>query len=88
LLSAYRFAWKRGCERDVENWPLLVSLPLAGLAKVLAWLGLFLLTADRCPEALAVALEPPLLKCFPPGQQAVILAHIGAVALAGIMLLS
>jgi hypothetical protein len=54
----------------------------------LAWLGLFLLTADRCPEALAVALEPPLLKCFPPGQQALILVHIGAVALAGVMLLS
>jgi hypothetical protein len=79
---------QEGTPEVMENWPLLVSLPLAALAKVLAWLGLFLLTADRCPEALAVALEPPLLKCFPPGQQAVILAHIGAVALAGIMLLS
>lgn len=72
----------------MEYWPLLVSFPLVGFAKVLAWLGLFLLTADRCPEAIAVALEPPLLKCFPPGQQAVILVHIGAVVLAGIMLLS
>jgi hypothetical protein len=72
----------------MENWPLFVSLPLAGVAKVLAWLGVFLLTADRCPEALAVALEPPLLKCFPPGQQAVILGHIVAVALASVMLVS
>ncbi|HWI12807.1 MAG TPA: hypothetical protein VNT02_01080 [Burkholderiales bacterium] len=72
----------------MEDWPLMLSMPLAALAKVLAWLGLFLLTADRCPEAIAVALEPPLLKCFPPAQQALILANIGTVVLAGIMLLS
>lgn len=72
----------------MDDWLTIVSLPLAAIAKVLVWLGVFLLAADRCPEALAVALEPPLLKCFPPGQQAVILAHIAAVAVAGFMLLS
>lgn len=72
----------------MENWMLVASWPLSGLAKALTWLALFLLAADRCPEALAVALEPPLLRCFPPGEQAVILAYIGGVALTGAMLLS
>jgi hypothetical protein len=72
----------------MESWPLLVTAPLAALAKVLAWLAVFLLAANRCPEALAVVIEPPLLKCFPPGEQAVILAHLLAVALTAVMLLS
>lgn len=72
----------------MDVWLPLMSLSLAVLAKLLAWLGVFLVAADRCPEALAVALEPPLIKCFPPAQQIVILAHIVAVVLMGIMLLS
>lgn len=72
----------------MDSWPLIVNLPLGPIAKLLALLGVFLIAAGRCPEALAVALEPPLIRCFPPGQQAVILAHIGAVALAAVMLLS
>jgi len=72
----------------MEHMSLLWSVPLAALAKVALWLLVFVLTLDWCPEALAVALEPPLLKCFPPGRQAVILAHLGAVVLVSIMLVS
>jgi len=72
----------------MEHLSLLWSVPLAAFAKAGLWLLIFVLTLDRCPEALAVALEPPLLKCFPPDRQAVILAHLVAVALASAMLLS
>jgi hypothetical protein len=67
---------------------LVWNVSVAGVAKVAAWLSVFGLTCNYCPEALAVALEPPLLKCFPPGQQAVILAHIAAVIMASAMLVS
>jgi hypothetical protein len=72
----------------VETGALLWTLPLALLLKAGLWLAIFGLTLDMCPEALAVALQPPLLKCFPPGRQAVILAHLGAVAMASMLLVS
>ncbi|HSQ05586.1 MAG TPA: hypothetical protein VLN59_16215 [Burkholderiales bacterium] len=72
----------------METGALLWSLPLAILMKAGMWLAILLLTLDMCPEALAVALQPPLLKCFPPGRQAVILAHLGAVAMASLLLVS
>ncbi len=68
--------------------PLLLIAPLAVFVKTGMWLAIVLLTLDMCPEALAVALEPPLLKCFPPSRQIVILVHLGAVALASILLVS
>jgi hypothetical protein len=72
----------------METLVVVWSASLAAFAKVGLWLAVFVLTLGLCPEAFAVALEPPLLKCFPPRQQAVILAHLGAIAMASIMLLS
>lgn len=72
----------------MANGPLLLMMPLAIFIKAGMWIAIVILTLDMCPEALAVALEPPLLKCFPPQQQAVILAHLGAVAMASILLVS
>lgn len=65
---------------------LVGQFSLAAVGKVALWLAIFILTLDLCPEALAVALEPPLLKCFPPDRQAVILAHLAVVAFASIAL--
>lgn len=66
----------------------LWTAPLLGGTKLLLWLAIFALTLNLCPEAFAVALEPPLLKCFPPDRQAVILSHLAAVAFASLLLLS
>jgi len=72
----------------MANGPLLLVVPLAVFIKTGMWLAIVVLTLDMCPEALAVALEPPLLKCFPPPRQAVILAHLGAVVMASFLLVS
>ncbi len=71
---------------EILGW--MGQLSLAAVAKVAMWLTIFALMLDLCPEALAVALEPPLLKCFPPDRQAVILAHLAAVAFASFLLVT
>lgn len=83
-----RLARKRDGQPRVDALFFDWNLPLATAAKAVLWLGIFAATLNLCPEAFAVALEPPLLKCFPPDRQAVILGHLAAVAFASLMLLT